>query len=350
MDAVRRQRRSEPTMRDVAAMAGVSIKTVSRVINDEPGAGAEVARRVLEAAASLGYRPNLSASSLRRADGRSTTLGVVVEDLSNPFDAALLRAVEARALESGFLVFAGSDEDDPQRQGEILSALASRRVDGLIAMPLAGHRPGDPDHLHAEHRRGMPVVLVDRPPAFGGTDCVTTTNRDASREVVLRLAALGHRRIAHLGDRPTLWTVQERYAGYAEGLRQAGLPLQEGLVRTGLRGPDAAEAAVAELLQLAEPPTAVFAAQNLLTVGAVRALQRRGAEHRVALVGFDDVPLADLLRPAVTVVRQDLPAMGRAAADLVLARIEGDTSPPRHVTIPATMVRRGSGEIPPPGR
>ncbi|MFD1147679.1 LacI family DNA-binding transcriptional regulator, partial [Saccharothrix hoggarensis] len=192
---VRRARR-EPTMRDVAALAKVSTKTVSRVINDLPGAGPEVVERVRAAARTLGYRPNLTASSLRRSDKRSATIGVLLEDLSNPFDAALLRAVEDRARQNDVLVLAGSSEDDPELQRELLTSLAIRRVDGIVVMAAGGHQ----DALQQERERGTPMVLVDRPPTFDGTDSVTTTNRVSSRDAVLHLAALGHRRIAFLGD------------------------------------------------------------------------------------------------------------------------------------------------------
>ncbi|MCR3752302.1 transcriptional regulator, LacI family [Lentzea californiensis] len=335
--------RREPTMRDVAALAKVSIKTVSRVINDLPGAGAEVTDRVRAAARSLGYRPNLTASSLRRSDRRSATIGVLFEDLSNPFDAALLRAVEDHARRSGVLVLAGSTEDDHTLQRELLLSLSARRVDGVVVMAAGGHQ----DALQHERERGTPMVLVDRPPTFGGTDCVTTTNRDSSRAAVLELAALGHRDIAFLGDRSTLWTSQERYTGYLEGLAQAGLTLREELVRTGLHGVDVAETATAALLDLDRPPTALFTAQNLVTVGAMRILRTRDLHRRVAVIGFDDFPLADLLDPAVTVVRQDVPGIGRKAAELILARIDGDTSPPVHAVVPAALVPRGSGEIAP---
>jgi LacI family transcriptional regulator len=333
-------------MRDVAALAGVSIKTVSRVVNHQPGAGPDVVRRVREAAASLGYRPNLTASSLRRSDRRSATLGVVVENLSNPFDAALLRAVEERASRDGVLVLGASDEDDPRRQQELLDSLASRRVDGLVVMPVAG----DQEALHVERQRGTPMVLVDRPATFAGADSVTVTNRRSSCEVVLELAARGHRDIAYLGDRETLWTSQERLAGFVEGMAKAGCRLREELVRTGLRGALPAERAALELLDLDRPPTAFYTAQNLVTVGALQALRGRGLQHRVAIVGFDDFPLADLLDPAVTVVRQDLATVGTTAADLVLRRVEGDATDPVHVVVPATLVRRGSGELPAPGR
>lgn len=335
--------RREPTMRDVAALAKVSTKTVSRVINGLPGAGQEVVDRVRAAARTLGYRPNLTASSLRRSDRRSATIGVLFEDLSNPFDSALLRAVEDRARQGGVLVLAGSSEDDRTLQGELLVSLAARRVDGVVVMAAGGHQ----DALQQERERGTPMVLVDRPPTFGGTDCVTTTNRDSSREAVLQLAALGHRDIAFLGDRRTLWTSQERYTGYLEGLAQAGLTLREELVRTDLHGADLAETATNTLLDLDRPPTALFTAQNLVTVGSMRVLRARGLQRRIALIGFDDFPLADMLEPGITVVRQDVPGIGRKAAELIFARIDGDTSPPVHAVVPAALVRRGSGEIAP---
>jgi LacI family transcriptional regulator len=241
------------------------------------------------------------------------------------------------------LVLAGSSEDEPHLQRELLESLATRRVDGMVVMAVGGHQ----DALQQERERGTPMVLVDRPPTFGGTDCVTTTNRDSSREAVLQLAALGHRDIAFLGDRRTLWTSQERYTGYLEGLAQAGLTLREELVRTDLHGADLAEAATTALLDLEKPPTALFTAQNLVTVGSMRVLRARGVQRSVALIGFDDFPLADMLEPGITVVRQDVPGIGRKAAELVFARIDGDTSPPVHAVVPAALVQRGSGEISP---
>jgi LacI family transcriptional regulator len=191
------------------------------------------------------------------------------------------------------------------------------------------------------------MVLVDRPPTFSRTDSVVTNNRETSREAVLQLAGLGHRHIGYLGDRQSVWTGQERYAGYVEGLAHAGIRLREDLVCPDLRGSEAAEATAARLLDLPEPPTALFTAQNLLTLGAMRALRAGGLQHRIGLIGFDDFPLADMVEPAITVVRQDVPRIGRTAADLLFTRIEGDRSPPVHAVVPAVLIRRGSGEIPP---
>jgi LacI family transcriptional regulator len=241
-------------------------------------------------------------------------------------------------------VLASSGEDDIDLQREQLESLAGRRVDGIVVMAASGQQ----DDLQHERSRGTPMVLVDRPPTFGDTDSVTTTNRESSRQAVLQLAAYGHRHIALLGGRQTVWTSQERRIGYLEGLAQAGLRLRDESVRLDLKGVDAAERAVAGLLDLASPPTALFTAQNLITVGAMRVLLARGWQHRVALIGFDDFPLADMLHPAITVVRQDVPRIGRTAADLVLSRIEGDRSPAVHAVVPAEIVRRGSGELRPP--
>jgi LacI family transcriptional regulator len=330
-----------PTMRDVAALAGVSIKTVSRVVNQEPGVSPELAERVLDAVGLLGYRHNLTASSLRRADHKSATIGVLLEDLSNPFSAALQRAIEDVARHRGTLVLAGSSDEDPDRQQELLHALVSRRVDGLIAMPASGNQLA----LLRERRLGRPMVLVDRPAPEA--DSVVVDNRAGLGRAVHHLVAHGHRRIGFLGDLQTLWTATERHAGYVEGLAAAGITLDPRLVRMDVRGVDAAERTVRELLDLADPPTALLAGQNLITIGAIRTLQQLGLQQRVALLGFDDFPLADLLSPAVSVVAQDPTNLGQAAAELLFARVDGDRGPPRRVMVPTRLVPRGSGEIAP---
>jgi LacI family transcriptional regulator len=330
-------------MRDVAALAGVSIKTVSRVVNQEPGVSPELASRVLDAVGLLEYRHNLTASSLRRSDQKTATIGLLLEDASNPFSSGLHRAVEEVARRRGTLVFAGSSNEDPDVERELLLGLASRRVDGLIVVP-ASHDHSD---LLREQRLGRPLVFVDRPSAHDA-DSVTVDNRAGARRGVRHLAAHGHRRIAFLGDLRSIWTAAERHLGYLEGLATEGIALDPGLVRHDLRSIDAAEHATLGLLAAAEPPTALFTGQNLVTIGAVRALQRQGLQHRVAMVGFDDVLLADLLDPPVSVIAQDPAAIGRTAAELLFARLDGDRRPPQHPVVPTRFVPRGSGEIPPP--
>jgi LacI family transcriptional regulator len=329
-------------MHEVAALAGVSIKTVSRVINRQPTVSPDIATRVQHAIQLLNYRPNVAAISLRRADHKTSTIGLLLEDVANPFSSALHRGVEDTAARHGMLVFAGSSDEDPIRARHVIEAFVSHRVDGLIVMP-AG-----PDHdglLVDQLRQGKPVILVDRKVDFLDSDSVTVDNRIGAIEAVRHLAAHGHRRIAFLGDARSIWTAQERHAGYREGLAALGIPYDPELVRQDFPTVELAEGATLDLLASAHPPTALFTAQNLITLGAVQALRQRGLQHRVALVGFDDLTLGDLLDPAISAVAQDPRAVGRTAAELLFGRLAGDLGPSKQVVVPTRMVVRGSGEI-----
>ncbi|HNP70024.1 MAG TPA: LacI family DNA-binding transcriptional regulator [Kouleothrix sp.] len=330
-----------PTMRDVAAIAGVSIKTVSRVINDEPGVSSELAERVQAAVKLLGYRHNSAASNLRRADGRTATIGLLLEDAANPLFSALHRAIEDVAWEHDTLVFAGSSDADPEREKKIVLALSSRRIDGIIVVPAIHDHSG----LVYMQRLGRPIVFVDRLAALPDADSVTVDNRVGGSTAVAHLVAHGHRRIAFLGDLHSIWTAAERHLGYIEGLASAGIQLDPHLVYQDIRGSVAAEFATLDLLGSANPPTALFTAQNLITIGAIRALQRLELQHKVALVGFDDLELMDLLDPGVTVIAQNAAKLGRTAAELLFARLGGDRAPPQHVVVPTRLIARGSGEI-----
>lgn len=337
-----------PTLRDVAARAGVSFKTVSRVVNDEPGVSPALAAQVRRVIDELEFRPNAGASSLRRSGGRTSSIGLLLEDVSNPYSAAIHRAVEDEATPRGVLVFSGSLDEDPARERELVRAFSARRVDGLLLVPASS----DQAYLEREVRAGTAIVCLDREARGLPVDSVITTNATGAAEGVRHLAAAGHRRIAYLGDKAEILTARLRYEGYREALAQLDVPLDESLVVHDLRDPLIADGAVTRLVDRPDPPTALFTAQNLVTIGAVRALRRLGLERSVAVVGFDDFPTADLLDPGVTVVAQDPTAMGRLAAGILFRRIAGETAPPVSHVVPTTLLRRGSGEIPPatPGR
>ena len=330
-------------MREVAALAKVSIKTVSRVVNGESGVSPSLARRVMAASDRLSYRHNLTASSLRRSDGRSATIGVVLEDVANPFSSALNRSIEDVAVKRGVLVLAGSSDESEDRERKLVSAFASRRVDGLIIQPSSL----DHSYLITERKAGIPIVFVDRPPAFFDADTVLTDNAAGVRRGVRHLVQHGHRRIGYLGDLHKIATAAERHRGYVEELAAQGIQVDEKLVRLDLRGIERAEAAVVELLGQPHPPTALFTGQNLITIGAFRALRRAGLHQRIALIGFDDILLADLLEPGITVIAQDPAAIGRTAAEMLFRRLDGDRSPSEHRIVLTRMITRGSGEIPP---
>ncbi len=330
-------------MREVAALARVSIKTVSRVVNGESGVSPRLVRRVTAAAERLDYRHNLPASNLRRADGRSSTIGVVLEDVANPFASALHRSIEDVAVGRGVLVFAGSSDEDGDRERRLVSAFASRRVDGLIIQP-AGH---DHSYLMTERKAGTAIVFVDRPPAFLDADTVVTDNAAGVRRGVDHLIANGHRRIGYLGDLRTIDTAKERFEGYRAALAERQIGLDEQLVRLDLRGIEKAEAAATELITAPRAPTALFTGQNFITIGAFRALRRLRLHKKVALVGFDDILLADLLEPGITVIAQDPAAIGRTAAEILFRRLDGDGTPSERRIVPTKMITRGSGEIRP---
>ena len=331
------------TMRDVAALAGVSLKTVSRVVNGAPTVDPDLAARVRRAAAQLNYRHNMTASNLRRGDRRSFMIGLMLEDVSNPYSSSIYRAVEDVARERGVGLLAGSLDEDPARERELAASLVARRVDGLIIVP-AGR---DHSYLRDEQEMGMAVVFVDRPPALLPADSVTADNSRGASAAVRHLIGHGHRRIAFLGDLTSIATAQERYAAYSDTLRAAGLTEDPSLVLHDLHTAEAAEVAVIRLLNGTEPPSALFSSQNLITLGTVRALRACGAQHRTAVVGFDDLPLADMLDPPVTVVAQDAAAIWTLAAQILFRRIDGDTSQPQAHIVPTRLIQRGSGEIPP---
>jgi LacI family transcriptional regulator len=329
-------------MRHVAERAGVSLKTVSRVINDEPGVSADTAERVAGAIAELGFRRNDLARSLRQGSS-SATLGLVIEDVANPFYSAVAQAVETVARKRGFMLITGSCAEDPERERELILALLRRRVDALLLVPAGS----ETDHgwLSRELGGTTPVVFLDRPPLGIAADAVLLDNAGGARAAVEHLLGHGHRRIGCVADPATLFTAAERVSGYRAALAAAGIPEDPALIRHGARDARQAEQIVRELLALPDPPTAIFTGNNRHTVGAVRAL--RGREHEVALVGFDDFELADLLAVPTTVVRHDASALGAEAARLAFDRLDGVEAPPRHVVVGTELVPRGSGEVAP---
>jgi LacI family transcriptional regulator, galactose operon repressor len=332
-----------PTMREVAAVAGVSLSTVSRVINGGEGVRDDLAARVGEAVELLGYRHNLTASTLRRADGQSASIGLIFEDVSNPFFGAVHRGVEDVARARRVLTLVGSSDEEPERERELAEAFGARGVDGLIVASAVD----DSSYLLRERAAGVALVFVDRPPRFLDADAVVADNAGGAASAVAHLIAAGHRRIGFLGDRPEMFTAGERLRGYRETLARHRLAEDLDLVRhPQFRGIDAYETTT-ELLRGNEPPTALFTSQNLISIAALRALHDLGLQHEVAMVGFDDIPLADAVEPGLTVVAQDPLALGRTAAELLFERLDGFTGPSRNVVVPTVLIERGSGELAP---
>jgi LacI family transcriptional regulator len=331
-------------MRDVAALAGVSIKTVSRVVNAEPHVSPQVEARVKDAARKLRYNADIIAASLRRSSRRSQTLGLLMTSVDNGFGEDIHRAVMSVAADRHVLVFAASTEEDPDRERALLQSFAQRRVDGVIASP-AGQTSLA---AFARLQETTPLVLVDRAPAGITADAVLSANRAGAAEAIRHLLAGGHERIAILTDSPSIHTAAERLEGYREAILASGRTVDPSLVRTNVGSESAAAAAVIELLEGSAPPTALFAARNSVSAGAFRALRGLGLQHRIALVGFDDLPWADLVEPGLTVVAQNPAELGRMAALKLFARIDGVQDGAATTIISTRLIPRGSGEIHPP--
>jgi LacI family transcriptional regulator len=326
-------------MRDVAARAGVSLKTVSRVVNEEAGVSAALIGRVRQAVDELGFHPNVGARVLRRGDTRTASIGLLLDDVADPFCATILRAVQDVAVARGVVVLSASVDGDAGRERALAAAFSARRTDGLILVPVGD----DQSYLGSEVASGTAVVCVGRVPGRLDVDAVVATDAAGAASAVRHLAAAGHTRIAFLGDRAA---PHARLAGYWAGLEAAGIVPDPALV-VGVPDAGHAERAVSALFRTAAPPTALFTARDAVTVTALRALHRLGLQRLVALVGFGDFDTADLLSPGVTVVRQDARRIGTRAADLLFARMAGQAGPPAIYPVPTVLVPRGSGELSP---
>jgi LacI family transcriptional regulator len=332
-------RTARPTMKDVAARAGVGLKTVSRVVNEEPGVTEDTVRRVQSAIEALGFRRNDSARLLRK--GRTASIGLVLEDLADPFYSPLSRAVEDVARAHSTLLFTGSSAENAAREQELVLAFCARRVDGLVIVPASS----DHRYLEPEMAAGVATVFVDRPPGRIDSDMVLSDNAGGARDGVAHLIAHGHRRIGFVGDQAHIHTAAERLRGYRESMAAAGLSVHESWVATGPTDPARVRSALQRMLDGPEPVSALFTGNNRITVTAVRVLADRPAP--VALIGFDDFELADLLSPGISVVAQDPAQLGRSAAQSLFRRLNGAAGEPRRVELPCQLIARGSGECAP---
>lgn len=332
-----------PTLRDVAERAGVSFKTVSRVVNDERGVSPELARRVNDAVSELGYRRDDRARMLRSSTTTTGTIGFALVDVSNPFFSAIHRGIEEVARSRDCLVLAGSNDGLVARQDQLIEAFVARRVDGLIVVT-ASTGVGA---LKTELARGTPVVFVDLEPDDADVDLVRADHFGGARLATDHLLARGHRDIAFIGDDPTIFSAHARLEGFREAMKAAGIDVPTHRIITGRHEPDTWRIVIADHLRRPNPPTALFTAQNFITVGAAHALHDLDLHHTTAQVGFDDVELADLVEPAISVVAQHPWDIGRRAAELLYRRIDGDRSPPVREILPCEVTERGSGEIPP---
>lgn len=334
--------RSRSTMRDVAQLSGVSIKSVSRVVNQDPNVSPKMRERVDRAVRQLGFVPDASAAALRRSDHRTRILCVVLQDLGNHFSSRLFHQLENSPRLRNYALLTASLEERPKKERRIVNDLLERRVDGLILTPTSSNQ----EYLQASVDAGLAVICVDRRPSGLSVDSVTTDNWLGAVKGTEHLISRGHRRIAFLGDFTAIESSNDRLAGHLDALRSAGIVADPRLIYTGIRSVEDGRAALDALFLAGVEFTAVFSARNDLTVGAVSCLQAKGLQHEIGLVGFDDTPMSRLLDPPLTVVEQDIEVLADHTAERIIARVGGDDSAVHDIVVAPHLIERGSGEIP----
>ncbi len=332
-----------PTMRDVAAHAGVSFKTVSRVVNREGGVSEELKARVEQAVSELGYMMDQRARGLRQSGAQAVAIGFVLVDVSNPFFSNILRGIEEVATVRDCLVLAGSTEGSEEREHQLIDAFVGRRVDGLIVVPSGSNA----EALSREIDRGTPVVFVDIEPSLDRFNLVRSDHVAGARAAAEHLLAHGHTEVAYFGDELRFFSARLRLEGFLAAMAEAGIEVPLDRITTGAYTEDQWRNFALEFLETEPRPTAIFSAQNFVTVGVTKALHQLGLQHTIAQVGFDDVELAEVLDPGLTVVAQQPRDLGRRAAELLFARIDAGSGPPEQHVLPVPLITRGSGEIQP---
>ncbi|RLV49953.1 LacI family transcriptional regulator [Nocardioides mangrovicus] len=334
-----------PTIQDVAARAGVSVATVSRFLSGQTVRSADAVREAVDA---LGYRPDVAAQAMRT--GRHSAVGVIVPDIGNPFFAAIVKGLAQGIPDGGLHMLLASSEESAQLEARLLADLDSR-VDGYVLAPV-----NEQDRLPLELvRRGVPVVLLDRE-VDGGEDCdvVLVDNAGGAASAARHLLDLGHRRIGVISGPANTTPGRERREGFLSVLAEHDVVVEPGLDLVGDFLEESGRRLTEQLLALPERPTAIFTANNQMTVGALRALQAASVPvpDEISLIGFDDLTLGGLLQPPLTCVVRDEVRQGRTVMELLVERLgharlaETPQVPPRRVVLETTLLVRGSTATP----
>lgn len=326
------------TIREVAERAGVSFATVSHVMNDTRFVSQETRQRVLDAMDELGYRPNILARSLR--SGRTHTLGLILPNSSNPYFADIGRSIEETAFKQGYSVILCNSEGDAQKECFYVDVLSRKQVDGIILM--AASEKEEALRFILEH--DIPVVVVDRDYSDIEVDTAIAENTQGGYLATQHLIGLGHRRIGCITGPSILTPGAKRIIGYRQALEGAGLPFSEELVVTGDYSAKSGLEAATVLLNLKTPPSAIFACNDLMAIGALRAAVALGyhVPDDLSLVGFDDIELASYTNPPLTTIAQPKVEIGYQAVMILIERIKDNTIPYRRVIRPTELIIRES--------
>lgn len=334
---------AQATIKNVAERAGVSKATVSRVLNNHPYVADDIRARVQQAMLELGYQPNRAARRLRAKS--SDILGLIIPDIQNPLFQSVVRGIEDAAYAQQMNVVLCNTDDIPQKQMVYLRVMQAERAAGVLVVPTLS---SDGDVLRPVQEAGTPIVLLDRDVDQFEADLVRTDNVHGAYAAVWHLAALGYKRIAIIAGSQYLTPGHERLRGYQNALEKAGLALDRTLIREGNFRVESGYTLARDLVTALNPPDAIFVSNNLMTLGALRALHELGIRipEDVALVGFDDMPWAGDLYPPLTTVAQSGYELGQIAVELLLRRIAQPALPFRRVILqPQLVVRRSCGAL-----
>lgn len=326
------------TIREVAESAGVSYATVSHVINNTRLVSPETRQRVLAAMDSLNYRPNALARSLRQ--GKTNTIGLVLPDSANPFFAEISRGIEDQAFKKGYSVFLCNTETDVKRELFYVDVLSKKQVDGIIFVA-AGDQADSVDFLL---RRKMPLVMIDRDVPTVEADAVLTDHELGGFLATQHLLELGHTRIACIAGQSSITPSAARITGYRRALAQAGIASDESLILRGDYHAQSGMDITHSILQMDPRPTAIFALNDLMALGALRALAEAGysVPRDMAVVGYDDLEIARFTNPPLTTIAQPKKEIGTQAVDLLVDRVSHRSRPPSRLILPPELIVRRS--------
>ncbi len=329
-----------PSLVDVARRAKVNISTVSRTINQTGKIGLETQERVRKVMHELGYKPNRVARRLRARNGKTQLLGLIIPNIQNMFFADLARGVEDVAYQNNFAVLLCNYDEDPMKEAFYLDVMQAESVDGIILPPI---HEDDPAVMRVV-QNGTPVVCVDRALSNASLDKVEVDNRRGAFEAVEHILSRGHRRIGIIGGPADSSTGRERLQGYKDAHAKAGVPVKPELVRFGDFKQESGRRLAEELLALAEPPTALFVCNGLMMIGTLDTIYARGLRipKQIALVGYDELPLAAVFSPPLTLVRQPAYEVGKCAAELLLKRMDDPKRPATSLRLLPSLVIRKS--------
>ena len=331
------------SIKDVAHLAGVSTATVSRVLNKHPYVRQDVRTRVLAAVEQLDYRPSSIARNMRRQSAK--ILGIIIPDIENPFFTAVVRGIEDLAMQHEFKVFLCNSDRNPEKEKMYIALLAMERISGAIILPYHA------DSLQPLIKLNIPFVFVNQTLPGLKTDAVVLDNFSGAYQATKHLIDLGHTRIGLVNAPLNRPVEKQRLIGYQKALLDSGIDVDENIIVSGEFSAEKAELATDQLLEMPNPPTAIFSLNNNLTLGALRSIYHHGLKipQDVSVVGFDDMPWLSFFTPPITVVQQPIYQIGECAARLLISRIEKDRErQPETVVLSPTLIIRKS-TAPPAG-